>query len=404
MKAVVYHGIADIRLDTVPEPKLKAPTDALVRVTTSAICGTDLHLVRGTLPGMAEGTIVGHEGVGVVEEVGSKVRNFKKGDRVVIPSTIACGSCSYCRAGYFAQCDRANPRGPLAGTAFYGGPESSGPFDGMQAEMVRVPFANIGLIKLPDGLSDDDAIFLSDILPTAYFGAKMAEIRSGDVVAVFGCGPVGQLAIACALFLGAARVFAVDTLASRLDMARSQGGEAIDFNQEDPVEVIREETDGIGVDRAIDAVGVDAVCAHHGPAAERGRRERKKFAAETKSLAPDAKPRGVQWKPGDAPSQALFWAVEALAKAGTLSIVGVYSDASERFPIGRAMEKNLTLKGGNCHHRRYIPELMRRVQTGVIKPSQILTQKKPLESAIEAYEAFDRREPGWTKVELTQAA
>ena len=198
MKAVVYHDVGDIRLEDVPEPRILAPTDAIVRITASAICGTDLHFVRGTVSGMQPGTILGHEGVGIVEELGADVRNLQVGDRVVIPSTIACGNCSYCRAGYFAQCDGANPNGKEAGTSFYGGPQTTGPFHGLQAEKARIPFANIGLVKLPPEISDDQAILLSDIFPTGYFGAEMAEVGSGDTVAVFGCGPVGQFAIASA--------------------------------------------------------------------------------------------------------------------------------------------------------------------------------------------------------------
>ncbi|MEE4464576.1 alcohol dehydrogenase catalytic domain-containing protein, partial [Azotobacter chroococcum] len=254
MKAVVFHDIGDIRLDDVPEPHIEVPTDAIVRLTASAICGTDLHFIRGTVGGMRPGTILGHEGVGIVEQLGAEVRNLQIGDRVVIPSTIACGNCSYCRAGYYAQCDMANPNGKEAGTAFYGGPAQSGPFQGLQAEKARIPFANIGLVKLPSEISDDQAILLSDIFPTGYFGAEMAEIGDGDTVAVFGCGPVGQFAIASARLLGASRVFAIDQCPDRLQMARQQGAEIIDFNREDPVEILHRLTDGIGVDRAIDAV------------------------------------------------------------------------------------------------------------------------------------------------------
>ena len=203
MKAVVFYGIGDIRLEDVPEPKIQEPSDAIVRLTASAICGTDLHMVRGTMTGMKPGTILGHEGVGVIEEIGPNVRNLKMGDRVVIPSTIGCGVCSYCRDGYYAQCDKANPNGPQAGTAFFGGPQMSGPFNGLQAERARIPYANVGLVKLPDGVSDDQAILLSDIFPTAYFGAELAEIEDGDTVAVFGWGRVGQFAIASAKLLGA---------------------------------------------------------------------------------------------------------------------------------------------------------------------------------------------------------
>jgi threonine dehydrogenase-like Zn-dependent dehydrogenase len=184
MKGVVFHGVGDIRVDEVPEPTIQAPTDAIVRLTASAICGTDLHFVRGTMPGTKEGRILGHEGVGVVEEVGDHVRNLSPGDRVVIPSTIACGTCSYCRAGYYAQCDHANPNGPT--TAFFGGPEDAGGFDGLQAEKARIPYANVGLVKLPDEVSDDQAILISDIFPTGYQAADIAEIRQGDVVCVFG--------------------------------------------------------------------------------------------------------------------------------------------------------------------------------------------------------------------------
>jgi threonine dehydrogenase-like Zn-dependent dehydrogenase len=404
MKAVVFHGVGDIRLDDVPEPEILEPTDALVRLTASAICGTDLHMVRGTLPGVKPGTILGHEGVGVVEALGRNVRNLRVGDRVVVPSSIACGWCSYCRAGYHAQCDHANPNGPRAGTAFFGGPEDSGPFHGLQAEYARVPFAHAGLVKLPDSVSDDDAILLSDIFPTGWFGAELAEIRDGDTVAVFGCGPVGQFAIVSARLLGAGRILAVDAVPSRLDLARSLGAEVINFEEEDPLEVLKELTGGIGVDRAIDAVGVDAVHPHRGPAAKDARERRKEYEREVEQVAPDANPQGDLWVPGDAPSQVLEWAVEALAKAGTLSIIGVYPTSARTFPIGTAVNMNLTIQMGNCPHRRYIPHLLELVEAGTVQPSKVLTQIEPLTDAIEAFEAFDRRERGWIKVGLAPAA
>lgn len=381
MKAVVFHDIGDIRLDDVPEPTVQASTDAIVRITASAICGTDLHFVRGTVGGMRKGTILGHEAVGIVEALGSDVRNLSIGDRVVVPSTIACGNCAYCRAGYYAQCDEANPNGKEAGTSFYGGPEITGAFHGLQAEMARIPFANIGLVKLPSEISDDQAILLSDIFPTGYFGAKLAEVCSGNTVAVFGCGPVGQFSIASAKLLGAARVFAIDHLDDRLDMARRQGAEVINFDREDPVDTLRRLTNGIGVDRAIDAVGIDAQCPAHGRAQQQAR----------------------QWQPGDGPEQALQWAVDALAKAGTLAIIGVYPQQAREFPIGQAMNKNLTVNMGNCNHRRYIPQLIEMVQAGRIDPAKILTQVKPMTDAIEAFKAFDRRDSGWIKVELQPA-
>jgi threonine dehydrogenase-like Zn-dependent dehydrogenase len=402
MKAVVYHGIGDIRLDNVKEPSLKHDFDAIVRLTASAICGTDLHFVRGTVPGMQEGTVLGHEGVGVVEEVGKGVRNIKPGDRVVIPSTIACGNCTYCRAGYYAQCDNANPNGALAGTAFFGGPKTSGPFQGLQAEYARVPFANVGLVKLPEEVTDDQAILTSDIFPTGYFGAEIANIHPGATVAVFGCGPVGQFTIASAKLLGAGRIIAIDTISTRLEMAQDQGAEIVDFSSADPVEAIRELTGGIGVDRAIDAVGVDANRASKGPA--RDREQDKEFDREVQKIAPKRKPEDGNWNPGAGPSQALRWAVDVLAKAGTLSIIGVYPETSQTFPIGTAMNKNLNIRMGNCNHRKYIPRLIDMIRTDVINPSAVLTNLEPLTSAIEAYKLFDRREPGWIKVELLPAA
>lgn len=400
MKAVVFHGIGDIRLDEVPEPKIQDPNDAIVRLTASAICGTDLHMIRGTFLGMKPGTILGHEGVGVVEEIGPNVRNLRIGDRVVIPSTIACGYCSYCRAGYHSQCDNANPNGAQAGTAFFGGPELTGPFQGLQAEFARIPYANAGLVKLPREVDDDQAILLSDIFPTAYFGADIAEIEPGDTVAVFGCGPVGQFAIASAQLLGAGRILAVDTIPSRLEMARSQGAEVIDFNAEDPIEIIQQLTGGIGVDRAIDAVGVDATRPHSGPAAQQAEEQAPQFQQELQQIAPETNPQGGNWYPGDAPSQALTWAVKALAKAGTLSIIGVYPPTHRFFPIGMAMNKNLTINMGNCNHRKYIPTLVDLVRSGQVEPTQILTQVEPLTSVLDAYKAFDKRQPGWVKVEL----
>lgn len=402
MKAVVFHGIGDIRLEDMPEPKIEAPTDAIVRLTASAICGTDLHFVRGTAGPMKSGTILGHEGVGVIERVGDSVRNLVPGDRVIVPSTIACGTCSYCRAGYYAQCDRANPHGDRAGTAFFGGPEDSGPFQGLQAEKARIPFAHVGLVKLPYDITDDQAILMSDIFPTGWFGAELAEIHDGDTVAVFGCGPVGQFAIASAKLMGAGRIFAIDGKQDRLEMAQRQGAEIINFEKEDPVQAILGLTENIGVDRAIDAVGVDAEHAHHGPAVRSARAQAKTFKREVEETAAQAKPRNGQWHPGDAPSQSLRWAVEALAKAGTLAIIGVYT--GEAFPIGDAMNKNLTIKAGNCNHRKYIPHLVELVRSRVVDPTTILTNVEPLTNVIEAYRAFDRREPGWLKVKLEPAA
>jgi threonine dehydrogenase-like Zn-dependent dehydrogenase len=399
MKAVVYHGVGDIRLEDVSDPRIQDASDAIVRLTASAICGTDLHFVRGTVPGMVPGTILGHEGVGVVEEVGADVRNFVPGDRVVLTSTIACGACSYCRAGYQSQCDRANPNGPQARTSFFGVPKETGPYQGLQADLARIPFANVGMVKLPDEVTDDQAILLSDIGPTGLFGADLAEITPGDTIAVFGCGPVGLFAIVSARLLGAGRIFAIDTVTSRLEMARAQGAETIDFNAEHPVEALRRLTGGIGVDRAIDAVGVDAVQPSSGPAAP-SRDERKMFQHEIEKIESQGGALSKEWNPVDAPSQVFTWAAQGLAKAGSLSIIGVYPPTFTSFPIGLAMNRNLTIKAGNCNHRRYVPRLVDWTRSGTIDPLRILTQRQPLTSALDAYKIFAKHGPGWVKVEL----
>lgn len=402
MKAIVFHGVGKIALEDVPEPKLKDPGDAIVRITASAICGTDLHFVRGTFPGVKPGRILGHEAVGIVEEAGKSVRNFRKGDRVVVPSTVGCGACQYCRAGYQSQCERANPKGPDAGTVFFGGPEEAGGLDGLQAEYARIPFAAANLVALPEDITDDQAILMSDILPTSYMAAVMAEIKPSDTVAIFGCGPVGQFAIACAQHLGATRVFAIDNSSSRLEIARRHGAEVMNFDVDDPMVVLKDLTNGSGPDRAIDAVGIDAAPATRGPAAKKTDKELNK--KELKSVASKGTPKGEDFQPGRAPFQALRWAIESVAKAGTVSVIGVYSGPSLNFPIEKVMEKNLTLKAGNCNHRRYMPEMIELVRTGAIRPEEFLTQKQPLLSAVEAYRAFDRHEPGWMKVELDPAA
>ncbi|NAZ82967.1 alcohol dehydrogenase catalytic domain-containing protein [Kineococcus sp. R8] len=404
MKAVVWHGVGDIRLDEVPDPTVRDPFDAVVRITTSAICGTDLHFVRGTMSGMREGTVLGHEAVGIVEEVGPGVRNLAPGDRVVVPSTVACGSCSYCRAGYYSQCDVANPGGKTAGTVFFGGPEAAGGLDGMQAEFVRVPFAHVGLVRVPEAVTDDQAIMVSDVFPTAWFGAKLAEVGDGDTVAVFGAGPVGLFAVLSAFRQGAGRVLVVDGHPDRLDAARRLGAETVDFNAEDPVTVLRDLTGGAGPDRVIDAVGVDAERPKEGPAAEASAQSAEQFAAEVAGNAPETNEQDGTWRPGDAPSQAAQWYVQAVAKAGTVGIIGVYPPTMSSFPLGQAMNKNLVLKMGNCEHRRYVPQLLDLVAAGVVDPATVITQHAPVaQDALDAYRHFDRREAGWVKTVLDGA-
>ncbi|MEH0109698.1 zinc-dependent alcohol dehydrogenase [Tersicoccus sp. MR15.9] len=401
MKAVVWHGEGDIRLDTVDDPTITTPTDAIVQITRSAICGTDLHFIRGTMSGMQEGTILGHEAVGVITEVGSAVRRFAPGDRVLINSTISCGACRNCRRGLTAQCDVANPNGPLAGTSFFGGPQATGPVNGLQAEYVRVPYAVNTLIPLPENVSDDQAILLSDIFPTAWFGAELAGVNRGDTVAVFGAGVVGQFAIASAFRQGAGRVIAVDGQPSRLATALGQNAEVIDFNAEDPMQAILDTTQGIGVDAVIDAVGVDAQRPWAGPAKKAGDEQADQFDAEREQVAPETNVQGENWVPGDAPSQALQWSVGSVAKGGRLGIIGVYPPSMTSFPIGQAMNKNLIIKMGNCNHHTVTPPLLDIVASGLFDPTKLITQHEPLTSAVEAYESFDRREEGWLKTELT---
>jgi threonine dehydrogenase-like Zn-dependent dehydrogenase len=390
MKAVVFRDVGDIQLADVPEPTICHPTDAILQVTASAICGTDLHFVRGSISGMKPGTILGHEAVGVVADIGNEVRNFSVGDRVVVSPTVACGNCSYCRDGYFAQCDYANPVGRRAGTAFLGGPQACGGFDGVQAELARIPFANIGLVKLPKHVTDAQAILLSDVFPSGYFGAELAEIKPGDVVAVFGCGPVGQFAILSAFLCGAGRVLAVDNVPSRLDIARSQGAEAINFDSIDPVHTMLE----------LEAVGVDA----HSPHAEGNvsliEDEAARLERMRSQVLPDAPMQDEAWARGDSPMQALQWAVDGIAKSGTLAIIGVYPARFEAFPIGKAFDKNLTVKMGVCHHRRYIPKLVQMVAAGEVDPALAMSRQERLVTATEAYQSFDRRENGWLQVDL----
>jgi threonine dehydrogenase-like Zn-dependent dehydrogenase len=285
---------------------------------------------------------------------------------------------------------------------FFGGPEAAGGLDGLQAEFARIPFANATLVKLPDEITDDQAVLMSDILPTSYMAAVMAEIKPSDTVAIFGCGPVGLFAITCAQHLGAGRIFAVDNVESRLDMASTHGAEIIHFDREDPIHVLKELTRGSGPDRTIDAVGVDAATARKGPAAKPEAAEQ--FKKELEEIAQEGVPEDKAFQPGGAPSQSLKWAVESVAKAGTVSVIGVYSAPVHGFPIEKVLEKNLTLKAGNCNHRRYMPEMIELVRSGVIRPEQFLTQKEPIQSAIDAYRSFAEHQRGWIKVKLEPSA
>lgn len=402
MKAVVFHAIGDIRVDDVPEPVIERPTDAIVRLTASAICGTDLHFVRGTFSGMKKGQVLGHEGVGIVESVGAEVQDIKVGQRVIIPSTVGCGHCQFCERGFFAQCDNANPQGKRVGTVFFGGPEAAGGLRGLQAEKARCPWADVNLVPIPDEISDEQAILMSDILPTGWFGAALAEIEDGDHVLVFGCGPVGLMAIASAQVMGG-RVIAVDRLRDRLDMARRLGAEVVNFDEQDVPEAVLKLTDGDGARRVIEAVGVDAQHAQDGPDAP-GVLAQAKEAIQRRLTEPLGRDHGSHFIAGDNPSQTLDWAVECVAKGGTISIIGVFPPTDRTFPIGMAMNKNLTIRMGNCNHRAYYDVLIEHMRSGRLDPVQVLSQVEPLTGAIDAYKAFDERQPGWIKVELEPAA
>jgi threonine dehydrogenase-like Zn-dependent dehydrogenase len=400
MKAVVFHGVGDIRLDEVPKPVLEDETDAIIRITASSICGTDLHMVRGTMAGMKSGTILGHEAVGIVEQVGIGVKDIKVGDRVVVCSTIACGDCVYCKAGEFSSCDNANPNGPEAGTPFFGGPVPTGPFNGLQAEFARIPYADTVLVRLPDDISEEDALLTSDIFPTGYIAADMADVKEGDIIAVFGCGPVGQMAIASAKLMGASKIIAVDCKPDRLQMAAKQGAITVNYNEEDPVRKLKELSNGFGPDAVIDAVGVDAERPHEGPAEDKSLIHVVEYAIEKKMVAPWTVMLGDQWRQGDAPSQVLIWCIESVRKSGVVSIVGVYPHTAKFLPIGFAMQKSLTIRAANCSHRKYIPRLLEVIQQGKFKPSEIITKQDGISDAIECYKHFDKRHEGWLKVEL----
>lgn len=400
MKAVVFHGVGDIRVDNVPEPRLESDKDAIIRIKASSICGTDLHMVRGSMPGMKKGTILGHEAVGIVEQVGKAVKTVSPGDRVVVCSSIACGECVYCKAGEFSSCDEANPVGPEAGTAFFGGPMPTGSYNGLQAEKARIPYADTVLVKLPEEISDEDGLLLSDVFPTGYMAAEIADTQPGDFIAVFGCGPVGQMAIASAKLLGASAVIAVDCLPDRLKMAQEQGAIAINYETQDPVSELKNLTNGFGPDGVIDAVGADAQCPHGGPAKKNpviGTIER---IIEQKMIAPRTVLFGNQWRPGNSPFQALRWAVLSVRKSGVISIVGLYPQSSLIFPVGLAMQKKLTVRAANCSHRKYIPLLIDLMKESGFRPSHFITRTQGLKEAIFCYKNFDKHTPGWMKVEM----
>ena len=387
MKALCWHGTGDVRIDTVPDPKIQNPRDAIVRITSSGICGSDLHLLNGLMPTMEKGDVLGHEPMGVVEEVGAAVKNLKKGDRVVVPFTIACGSCLFCKKTLFSCCDTSNPNAEIAKKAMghspsglFGFSHMLGGFPGGQAEYLRVPFADVGPIKIESGLPDEKVLFLSDIFPTGYMAAENADIEPGDTVAVWGCGPVAQFAIKSAWMFKAGRVIAIDRVPERLKMAREQGkAETIDFGKEDAYERLQEMTRGIGPDRCIDAVGCEA------------------HAASTLAAVADKVTSAVM--PGDR-MHAVEQAIRCCRKGGTISVPGAYAGTADKLPFGAFMNKALTMKTGQTHMQRYLRPLLQKIEAGEIDPSFVITHTVPLDKAPEMYKTFRDKKDGCIKVVL----
>jgi threonine dehydrogenase-like Zn-dependent dehydrogenase len=386
MKAVCWHGTHDVRVDTVPDPSILNPSDAIIKITSTAICGSDLHLYDGYIPTMKSGDILGHEFMGEVVEVGPNVKKLKIGDRVVVPFTISCGSCFFCKRDLWSLCDNTNPNSWMvekmyghSPSGLFGYSHLLGGYAGGQAEYARVPFADVGPMKVPDGLSDEQVLFLTDIFPTGYMAAENCDIEPGDTVAVWGCGPVGQFSIRSALMLGAERVIAIDCVPERLQLAQEGGAEIINFEEVDAGEALKEMTGGRGPDRCIEAVGLEA----HGVDAM-GLVDKVKQAVRLETGRPHA----------------LRQAIVACRKGGTVSIPGVYGGFVDSMPMGAVVNKALTLKSGQTHVHRYLHPLMERIQNGEIDPSFIITHRLNLEDASHGYKIFKDKKDNCIKVVL----
>lgn len=388
MKALCWYGKHDVRIEQVPDPKILNPRDAIVKISTSAICGSDLHLYNGFVPTMVSGDILGHEFMGEVVEVGPEVDNLRVGDRVVVPFPIACGNCLSCQEGLFSLCENSNPNAWMAEkmwghspAGLYGYSHLTGGYAGGQAEYARVPYADVDHVKIPDGLPDEKVLFLSDIFPTGYMAAENCDLEPGDTIAVWGCGPVGQFAIASAFLLGAGRVIGIDRFPERLRMARERAGaETINYEDTDVYEALNELTGGVGPDACIDAVGMEA----HAPGFT-GVYDRMKQAAMLETDRP----------------YALRQAILTCRNGGTVSIPGVYGGWIDKVPFGSLMNRSLTIKTGQTHVQRYLEPLLERVQKGEIDPSFVITHRLPLDAAPDGYEMFLRKQDECVKVVLT---
>jgi threonine dehydrogenase-like Zn-dependent dehydrogenase len=388
MRANCWMRPNKVQVQNVPDPKILNRRDAIVRITSTAICGSDLHLYDGYIPTVEPGDILGHEFMGEVVEVGPAVHNLTVGDRVVVPFPIACGACNACERELYSLCENSNPNYWMAEkimgyspAGVFGYSHMLGGFAGGQAEYARVPFADVGPLKIEDGLTDDQVLFLSDILPTGYMGAEMCDIKPGDVVAVWGCGPVGQFAIVSAYLLGAERVIAIDRFPYRLRMAREKAGaETINYEEVDStLEVLKELTGGRGPDACIDAVGMEA----HGAGLDYTY-DRVKQAVRLETDRPVA----------------LREAILACRNGGTVSVIGVYGGFVDKFPIGSIMNRSLTLKSGQCHAHRYMRPLLERIRKGEIDPTFIITHHLPLDQAPQGYEIFKNKQDECMKVVL----
>jgi len=386
LKAVCWEGTNHVEVERVAEPSLLRPRDAIVRVTSTAICGSDLHLLDGFIPTMRRGDILGHEFMGEVVDVGHGVANLKKGDRVVVPFPIACGNCLFCQSELWSCCDNSNPNAALAerlygftGAALFGYSHMMGGYAGGQAEYVRVPFADVGPFKVPDDLTDEQVLFLTDIFPTGYMAAENCNIRPGDTIAVWGCGPVGQFAIRSAFLLGAGRVIGIDTVPERLRMAIDGGAETLDSMHDDVFERLKDMTGGIGPDACIDAVGMEA----HGANIDY-------YYDKAKTMTFMATDR----------ASALRQAIHACRKGGTVSIPGVYGGFIDKVPVGAAFNKGLTLKMGQTHVHKYLPTLLAHIQNGDIDPSFVVTHRVPIDDAPRMYKTFRDKKEGCIKVVL----
>jgi threonine dehydrogenase-like Zn-dependent dehydrogenase len=389
MKATCWEGKRTVRVEEVPDPKILNSQDAIIRITSTAICGSDLHLYNGFIPTMERGDILGHEFMGEVVETGPGVKRLKTGDRVVVPFPIACGRCAMCRQDLFSVCENSNPNAWMAEKLWghspagvYGYSHLLGGFAGGQAQYARVPFADVGPLKVPDGLPDEQVLFLSDIFPTGYMGADMCDIQPGDVIAVWGAGPVGLFAMASAYLLGAERVIAIDRFPYRLQMARdrARAWETINYEEESVLERLNELTGGRGPDACIDAVGMEA----HGHAAIYAY-DRTKQALMLETDRPIA----------------LREAVMACRNGGTVSVIGVYGGFIDKFPMGSLMNRSLTIRTGQCHVQRYMRPLLERIQRGEIDPSFVITHRLRLEDAPLGYDMFLHKRDNCEKVVLS---